>query len=139
MLKKWCEACVKTLKNIVFAQNLFLSFQERKGWVPERSNPRRRKKDKAVEGIVATAAKTISNSPEPHVKFDDFEAPCTSKSIRLERSLSHPVAGTSADRDTQVFTVTSETADHYKQVLAASDGEMDYKDGAFGVLKKSGA
>ena len=133
-----CRLHVKTLKNIIFAQNLFLSFQERKGWVPERSNPRRRKKDKTVEGI-ATATKTISKSPEPNAKFDDFEAPCTSKSIRLERSLSHPVAGTSADHYKQVFTVTNETADHYKQVLAASDGEMDDKDGAFGDLKKSGA
>ena len=53
--------------------------------------------------------------------------------------MSHPVAGTSADRDTQVFTVTNGTADHHKQVLAASDGEMDDKDGVFGDLKKSGA
>jgi hypothetical protein len=106
--------------------SLRLIFQERKGWVPERAKPRRRKKEKKsgkkTEGIPLKNNKYKSQTNEGQGM--ELEARFSTET-RLERSLSNPCD------------VLEKFDKNVLKLKAVSDGEGEEKDGAFGSLSRS--
>lgn len=109
----------------------FFLFQERKGWVPERANPRRRKKTEKSKGLTAkmsgsgkSSRSEQSDSAVEHEVCSSVPQPTCSP--KFARSLSQPTRKVSEWHDPEQKAVSDGDADDNKStvsdMLAISSG-----------------